>query len=493
MERNNTKVDAVIFDLDNTLANTTALKEIRDNRNFEQINDENLSKVFLYPKTESVLDGLKEKEIPIALVTNSPKKYAEKIIKHLDIDVFDAYVYYDDVAPDGAKPEPDGIKLAVEKLGLGPESSVIYIGDERIDFEASYAAEVKPVMISWGSKAPISIMPASILSSESLLDDLDDFEHINLIADRCAENKNFSFHKKQLYFAPLDVDGNIIAEDRDKIQTVCLGRYFSQGSEITANLHDKHPLSVEIYKKETNKGSYCLPSYLVDLSIHAVNKISEYFYGNRNGFDIVTVIPAKRGGNKRLENMLKRMARESELKADFIGDLFEFSVGSKSLKTLGGAHARYEELLDNYDIKAKYKRNDFLKDKKIIVIDDVITTGSTLKRSFELLEQCGVSRSLGLSFAKTVSINKGSKECEKCGRRMRIRKGKYGRFWSCVGYFDDQDQCKHTENILEIVKTCPKCGGGLSKRRNRRDNSEFLGCENYSNKEKPCDHTEGIS
>ena len=51
--------------------------------------------------------------------------------------------------------------------------------------------------------------------------------------------------------------------------------------------------------------------------------------------------------------------------------------------------------------------------------------------------------------------------CEKCGRKMLIRHGRYGMFLACSGYPD----CKNTKPLLEPVdKKCPKCGGDLAKR-----------------------------
>ena len=51
--------------------------------------------------------------------------------------------------------------------------------------------------------------------------------------------------------------------------------------------------------------------------------------------------------------------------------------------------------------------------------------------------------------------------CEKCGRRMLIRRGRYGTFLACPGY----PECKNTRPLLEPTdKKCPKCGANLLKR-----------------------------
>ena len=63
--------------------------------------------------------------------------------------------------------------------------------------------------------------------------------------------------------------------------------------------------------------------------------------------------------------------------------------------------------------------------------------------------------------------------CEKCGRKMLIRHGRYGVFLACSGY----PECKNTKPLLEpIDKKCPKCGERLAKRSISR-NRIFYCCE----------------
>jgi DNA topoisomerase I len=65
--------------------------------------------------------------------------------------------------------------------------------------------------------------------------------------------------------------------------------------------------------------------------------------------------------------------------------------------------------------------------------------------------------------------------CEKCGRPMVIKTGRFGRFISCTGY----PECKTTKPILkETGALCPKDGGKVVERRSRRGRT-FYGCANY--------------
>lgn len=65
--------------------------------------------------------------------------------------------------------------------------------------------------------------------------------------------------------------------------------------------------------------------------------------------------------------------------------------------------------------------------------------------------------------------------CEKCGRNMVVKYGRYGKFLACPGY----PECKNTKPILdELDIYCPKCNGKLVKRRSKKGRI-FYGCGNY--------------
>ena len=58
-------------------------------------------------------------------------------------------------------------------------------------------------------------------------------------------------------------------------------------------------------------------------------------------------------------------------------------------------------------------------------------------------------------------IQESEEICEKCGRHMLIRHGRYGVFLACAGY----PECKNTKPLLEYLdKKCPTAGGWLSNR-----------------------------
>lgn len=64
--------------------------------------------------------------------------------------------------------------------------------------------------------------------------------------------------------------------------------------------------------------------------------------------------------------------------------------------------------------------------------------------------------------------------CDKCGARMVVRDGKYGKFLACPNY----PKCKNIKPLVEKVATCPKCGGDVIKRRSKNGKT-FYGCATY--------------
>jgi DNA topoisomerase-1 len=65
--------------------------------------------------------------------------------------------------------------------------------------------------------------------------------------------------------------------------------------------------------------------------------------------------------------------------------------------------------------------------------------------------------------------------CDKCGKLMVIKHGRFGDFLACPGYPD----CKNTKPIVEEIDAqCAKCGGKVLVKRSKKGN-KFYGCSNY--------------
>ena len=66
-------------------------------------------------------------------------------------------------------------------------------------------------------------------------------------------------------------------------------------------------------------------------------------------------------------------------------------------------------------------------------------------------------------------------KCDKCGRNMVIKVGRYGKFLACPGY----PECKTTKPLIEETSAvCPICGGNVIGKKSKRG-YQFYGCSNY--------------
>ena len=65
--------------------------------------------------------------------------------------------------------------------------------------------------------------------------------------------------------------------------------------------------------------------------------------------------------------------------------------------------------------------------------------------------------------------------CEKCGKPMVYRMGRYGRFLACSGF----PECRNTKAIVNMTdQKCLACGGNIVQHKSRTGRI-FYGCDNY--------------
>ena len=109
------------------------------------------STVKAYNDEIEVLKALKEKGYLLGVVTNKGlplTKYSLEIC-HID-SFFDVVISADDVPT--PKPDPSGIKKAMEALNIKNIEDVLYVGDNDIDYFTAENAGVDCMLVSWGPR-----------------------------------------------------------------------------------------------------------------------------------------------------------------------------------------------------------------------------------------------------------------------------------------------------------------------------------------------------
>lgn len=81
-----------------------------------------------------------------------------------------------------------------------------------------------------------------------------------------------------------------------------------------------------------------------------------------------------------------------------------------------------------------------------------------------------------------IPVEESDVQCEKCGRTMVYKYGRFGKFLACPGY----PECKNTKPIRKTMGVkCPKCGDGDILERKSKKGRLFYGCNQYPK----CDFT----
>ena len=73
----------------------------------------------------------------------------------------------------------------------------------------------------------------------------------------------------------------------------------------------------------------------------------------------------------------------------------------------------------------------------------------------------------------TLQYEESDVPCEKCGKMMVIKYGRYGKFLACPGY----PECQNAKPIIETIDVpCPVCGGTVQIRKTKKRRSYYI-CE----------------
>lgn len=142
----NINYKCVIFDLDQTLVDSSKLEPLRNNRQWKEIPNK-IHEASLYTGIKNTLEQIHNRNIKIAIVTNSPSSYAKQILEYFDLK-YDLLIGYHDVQK--RKPNADPMLKVLDYFNLKP-NEVISFGDRDIDIMSSNSANIKSIACGWGT------------------------------------------------------------------------------------------------------------------------------------------------------------------------------------------------------------------------------------------------------------------------------------------------------------------------------------------------------
>ena len=420
--------EAIIFDLDETLISSYLLEKYRvtDISNYDGNDYENELKEALEDSAETLisenfLTKLKENhpKLKFYVLSNSPKNYAEIVLKYKFPNIeWEEILGFEDLSR--PKPYPDGI-LKIQKLSKVRQiDKLVFVGDRSSDIVSAYQAGCFSIFFNPKGKyamyheagkndhfSSLKMIPDAIAEDENDIQEIlkNPWEWVprleNILINKERLFSTTKRHKDSIHvFNPF---GKGSGYNDDYIAIDVLGRYFPV-KEWEYNFSVKKDLSSstkEILKAKDND------QYPISWIIVLVKYISELISNDSSFSDkktLVTVIPSRPGRPNRMENMLNNVSDlftkyEDSSSISFVPNLFYFKDGVESNKELKKKNERYNNIRNN--LVKNNKTN--VENKCVIVIDDVVTTGSSLFYANNILFEHRASKIQCISLTKTIS------------------------------------------------------------------------------------------
>ena len=132
-----------------------------------------------------------------------------------------------------------------------------------------------------------------------------------------------------------------------------------------------------------------------------------------------------------------------------------------------------EETIKKNTVKAKSSKSKEVIKKTVILNND--SNKHSLIAKSDIKKVTAKNEMENDSQSKQDKLEYSNIRCEKCGRLMVYKQGRFGKFLSCSGF----PECWNTKFVSNKIDVeCPLCGGDLVVRKTKTG-KVFYGCDNY--------------
>ncbi|WP_202109189.1 HAD hydrolase-like protein [Succinivibrio dextrinosolvens] len=425
---NRTNIKVLLFDLDGTLINTDMLESFRSlshplygTPEYKKAIEDALSQHNSTKERERIIyfndwcmTELKKLVPYIGVVTKSPRDYAETVLKwaypKTDFDIIVAHE-----CVEKQKPAPNSIYFALNgfyrKYNISKEdrnpNEVLYVGNENSDIETAYNAGVL-------SGIKLNDLQNRIELNLKLIPDFEIHNFSELKNVLTSPNEllpimeyGFEDVTDVLFRAPFRYETKT-DWNKESYEIMVAGRYFPVDTPFGLK-RKYHRLSQEILD---NKDSLSYSDkWLEALRILLTNE-TEASLIEDNYKVILTCIPKRKGQPDKLEHLLEKLRDylethpvNTDCEIHICPDLLAYTENAisnhKEAKT---KERRFKNVKNNLFVK----RTELLGDmNKVIVIDDVVTTGASLIGASQKIEKVILNLPVvRFAFAQTFSMVK---------------------------------------------------------------------------------------
>jgi HAD superfamily hydrolase (TIGR01549 family) len=406
-----------LFDLDMTLVDSSALAQMRRFQMWDNVR-KNMNLIRAFPAQGSAapheLPGLlKADGQTVGIATTSPEWYATAVLKAFHIP-YDVLVSYGDT--ENHKPDPEPIQEALQRLGIAATPESLYIGDDVGDIEAAYHAGVTSVAVRWG---PASIFELSSSAPDIFMSKASTLLRRERLGGRGyigeALTSGWPFHSHWGSILHCDDDPTVYA----------LGRYFTASDPRHAN----SALSAAVLSLKNNDTHAKILGEAFGKAIANLDWAPDY----------VVPVPMKPSQQRnRFEHLLNEAV-------NYFDEDIELELkGLRCVKEIEG-YKQMNALERAGAIKGAFQSNFKWNGNKLLLVDDVYTTGETTAECVRTLTASGGGEVRIMTLAKDQRVF-SRKVCPACGRSMKIRTNSTTnvKFWGCSGY---PDHCQNTEDF----------------------------------------------
>ena len=399
--------DLIIFACDGCLLYTYDLKALRDYYNIQKYPKETLdamldAELIANPHrllfTSNDLKNILKKAgcSNIAIFDQAPQAYLEQIIKRAYPDI--KFIFIKQMI---CNESDNGDSASLEKIlssyGAVP-ARTLFVGSSACDRYAALQADCAFCMQIKSSidQHFMQDKAAPFFTINGANDLLDRLNNPPQCFTKMIDNEDSDFICSQIKLS-----------SSPPIWVHSIGSYFSSIAISNLPILKKHALSNKIRQfKNTGEPS----QYFIDKAVEFIFKSRKLF---RDCICIKLVpIPAHKGKIPRMENLTFLIAQKCAeidlpFKVENMPDMLVWTEKAHSQREVASIDRRLANAAANLQINPKYQLSNFQRSTGVLIIDDVVTTGATVMKTFEILKhKIKFKAAVVFCLAKTVHISK---------------------------------------------------------------------------------------
>jgi HAD superfamily hydrolase (TIGR01509 family) len=344
-------------------------------------------------------------EIKFGIFTRSPRCYTSKLLEHFypNFD-WDTVVTYEDVL--NTKPDGEGIVKAMCDTGIEKPRRTVMVGDSKVDILAAYRAGCWAFLdiSTWSaSRTPshrwtLERMPDAIIKGPTELVEalLHPGRYLPLMEQWVERNREPPVEAIRRW------DKIHFFVNNRSILIRVLGRFFNQRDELQIR-RQWHKTTQSI---RDHKNAEAFPESWIGALRQVIEKAPSVL---NNLPTVVTVIPFRPERTPRLEALLLQLkASHGEApingatEISFEPCVLAYKNGARSAH---GEHLNKEDRFNNVREHMVVHDPNIVRNRHVIVIDDVVTTGATLAHACDCLIDSGALKVICLALTHSIRLD----------------------------------------------------------------------------------------